>query len=212
MKKMIMNTVLSTTLLLSACSLGTSTQEQLSDSLTKLYEEEQGYREAQEKMGELEKKEQITFNSTMELTQEQKDEVTLKVKELKDSLSERLSLLNQEVESIHNAQASLISLDELIEDTKEEKIKTSLNNLSNALENRYAAHQVVSDEYRKITVLQEDLYNMLADEKTEQNELEEQVQRVNEQNEIVQSAIDAFNEATKNVNKTKAIVYDNLTE
>jgi peptidoglycan hydrolase CwlO-like protein len=106
MKKIVIGTFLSTTLILSACSIGASNDEKLSDTLAKVYDEEQGYRDAQQKLAELEKKEQSTFNEAMKLTQEQKDEVTLKVEELKASLSERLTLLKEENESIDKAQES----------------------------------------------------------------------------------------------------------
>lgn len=212
MKKIVIGTFLSTSLLLSACSIGAPNDEMLSETLAKVYEQEQGYRDAQEKLAELEKKEQSTFNETMKLTQEQKAEVTLKVEELKASLSERLTLLKEENESMKNAQESLSSFEAIVDDTKDEEVKTALNNLKSLLETRYEAHEVVSSEYQKLTDLQIELYDMLADEKTEQAQLQEQVLNVNKQNDVVQSAINAFNEATKEVNATKSSVNDSLVE
>lgn len=212
MKKIVIGTFLSTTLILSACSIGASNDEKLSDTLAKVYEEEQGYRDAQQKLAELEKKEQSTFNEAMKLTQEQKDEVTLKVENLKASLSERLTLLNEENASIDKAQESLSSFEEIVEDAKKEKVKTSLTDLKNLLESRYEAHQVVSSEYQKLTDLQSTLYEMLADENTEQAQLQEQVDKVNKQNDVVQSAINAFNDLTKKLNETKSSVYESLDE
>lgn len=212
MKKIVIGTFLSTTLILSACSIGASNDEKLSDTLAKVYEEEQGYRDAQQKLAELEKKEQSTFNEAMKLTQEQKDEVTLKVENLKASLSERLTLLNEENASIDKAQESLSSFEEIVEDAKKEKVKTSLTDLKNLLESRYEAHQVVSSEYQKLTDLQSTLYEMLADENTEQAQLQEQVDKVNKQNDVVQSAINDFNDLTKKLNETKSSVYESLDE
>lgn len=212
MKKIVIGTFLSTSLLLSACSIGASNDDKLSDMLAKVYEEEQGYRDAQEKLAELEKKEQSTFNEAMKLTQEQKDEVLLKVEELNASLSERLTLLKEENESINNAQESLSSFEEIVKDEKEEDVKTALTNLKTSLESRYDAHEVVSEEYEKLTDLQITLYDLLADEKTEQTQLQEQVDKVNKQNDVVQSAINDFNEATKKLNETKSSVYDSLDE
>lgn len=212
MKKIVIGAFLSTSLLLSACSIGASNDDKVSDTLAKVYEEEQGYRDAQQKLAELEKKEQSTFNEAMKLTQEQKDEVLLKVEELKASLSERLTLLKEENESINNAQKSLSSFEEIVKDEKEKDVKTSLTDLKASLESRYDAHKVVSDEYKKLTDLQITLYELLADEKTQQTQLQEQVDKVNKQNDVVQSAINAFNEATKKLNETKSSVYDSLDE
>lgn len=212
MKKIVIGTVLSTSLLLSACSIGTSAEQQLSDSLTKVYEEEQGYRDAQAKLAELEKKEQLTFNQTMELTQEQKEEVSVKVEELNSSLSERLTLLKEENDSIEKAQESLSSLDKIVEEAKDDQIKSSVSDLQEAMDARYEAHDQVSAEYQKLTDLQSTLYEMLTNEETQQAELQEQVVKVNEQNEVVQSAINAFNDATKKLNEKKESVYDSIQE
>ena len=212
MKNFVIGTVLSTSLLLSACSIGTSAEQQLSDSLTKVYDEEQGYRDAQAKLAELEKKEQLTFNQTMELTQNQKEEVSVKVEELKSSLAKRLTLLKEENESIKNAQESLSTLDKIVDEAKDDQIKSSVSDLQGALDARYEAHDQVSAEYQKLTDLQSSLYEMLTNEETQQAELQEQVVKVNEQNEIVQSAINAFNDATKQLNEKKESVYDSLQE
>lgn len=212
MKKIIIGTVLTTSLLLSACSIGTSAEQQLSDSLAKVYEQEQGYRDAQSKMAELEKKEQLTFNQTMELTQEQKEEVSVKVEELKSSLSERLALLEEENDSIESAKNSLSTLDGIIEEAKDEKIKSSIADLQASMDVRYKAHDQVSVEYKKLTELQTALYEMLTNEETQQTDLQEQVVKVNEQNELVQSAINAFNDATKDLNEKKQSVYDLLKD
>jgi hypothetical protein len=213
MKKIVIGTFLSTSLLLSACSMGaSSSEEKLSASLEKVYEEEQGYRDAQQQLAELEKKEQSTFNAAMELTQQQKDDVALKVEELKASLTERLTLLKEENESIGKAQDSLTVFEDLVEDTKDEAVKTSLLDLKTSIEDRYEAHEVVSNEYQKLTDLQITLYDMLEDEETEQAQLQEQVILVNKQNDIVQSAINVFNEATKKLNEMKSSVYDSLDE
>ena len=212
MKKNVIGTFLSTSILLSACSIGVTTEEKLSETLATIYEEEQGYRDAQQKLAVLEKKEQNTFNASMELTQEQQEEVTVKVEELKSSLMERLTLLNEENESIENALASLSSFDSIIDDVKEKEIKTSIIDLKSLIETRYQAHDVVSKEYQKLTDLQTVLYDMLVDEETEQAQLQEQVLKVNEQNDLVQSSINEFNEATIELNELKVSIYDSLDE
>lgn len=212
MKKIVIGTFLSTSIILSACSIGVTTEEKLSESLATIYEEEQGYRDAQQQLAVLEKKEQSTFNSSMELTQEQQEEVSIKVEELKSSLMERLALLNEENESIENAMAAISSIDSLIGDVTEEEIKTSLIDLKSLIETRYQEHDIVSKEYQKLTDLQTVLYDMLVDEETEQAQLQEQVIKVNEQNDIVQSSINKFNEATIELNELKVSIYDSLDE
>lgn len=211
MKKIVIGTFLSSSLLLSACTMGASAEEQLSDALAKVYQEEKGYRDAQQQLADMEEKEQLTFNSTMELTQEQKEEVSSKVKELKASLSDRIALLKEENQSIDQAESSLSAIDSLIEEAKEEE-KSALSELKSLMEARYEAHDVVSKEYQKLTDLQNELYDMLGNEETEQAQLQEQVGKVNEQSELVQSFINAFNEETKKVNEAKSAVYDSMKD
>lgn len=212
MKNIVIGTILSTSLLVSACSMGTSTQEQLTNNLTKVFEEEKGYRDAQNELPELEKSEQTTFNSVMEMTQEQKEEVAAKAAELTASVNDRLALLEKENDSIQAASSSLSTFDGLIKEVDEKDVKKSLTSLKDSMEERYEAHDIIYNEYQKLTSLQTELYEMLTDEETEQAQLQEQVAKVNAQNEIVQSAIDAFNESTKKVNETKTTVYDLMNE
>ena len=53
--------------------------------MTEMNNAEKEYREAQAELTELEKSEQQLFNETMELTQEQQEELTIKVAELEES-------------------------------------------------------------------------------------------------------------------------------
>lgn len=210
MKNGWMGLVLASTLMLSACSFGASTEAQLTDVLADVYKEEKGYRDAQEELTILEKQEQTTFNEVMELTQEEKEKVATHVEELKTSVSKRLTLLEKENDSMENAQTSLSAYDDIINETKDKKTKLPLKELKKALEARFEAHELVNKEYIGLTELQQKLYDLLPNEETEQAELQEQVVLVNEQNNKVQSAITAFNESTKVLNKLKTNVYSTL--
>lgn len=205
-----MGLVLASSLMLSACSFGVSTEAELTDVLADVYKEEKGYREAQEELTILEKQEQTTFNAVMELTQEEKAKVATHVEELKTSVSKRLTLLEKENDSMENAQTSLTAYDDITKETKDEKAKSSLKELKKALEARFEAHELVNTEYVALSDLQQKLYDLLPNEETEQVELQEQVVLVNEQNKKVQSAITAFNESTKVLNKLKTKVYSTL--
>lgn len=210
MNRIIAISLFSLILLLSGCSFGSSTESSLTDVLTKVYEDEEGYRTAQEQLSDLEKNEQTSFKEMMELTQEQKEEIASKVTEMETSLKERLKLIEAEEESINQAEESFKAIDEVIDQAKEEDVKKDLQNLKKEMTERFALHKEFTDQYAQLAELQRSLYTMLSDETTELPVLQEKTAEVNKQNEAVQQVISQFNEHTKNFNDLKNEVYEKL--
>jgi len=211
MKKGLFGLVLSSTIVLSGCTFGASAHEQLSEALSTIYEEEKGYREAQKELASLEKKEQETFNEVMALTQEDTEKVKTLVSELNDSVEQRLALLEEEKQSMKNAEEKVSAIEDVASEVKDDKSKTSIKELDKALDDRYAAHDKVSTEYEALTEKQTVLYEMLLNEETKQEDLQKQVAEVNSQNDKVQEAIQTFNESTIAINELKSNVYSTLS-
>ena len=101
-------------------------------------------------------------------------------------------------------------------DKIEEKLETAeqkeIEKLKEAVRERYETHTSIVDEYEALTAMQKELYNMLVEEETNITTLNEQVGKINEQNEKVITAIKEFNEQTENVNEIRDEVYSNLKE
>ncbi|MCZ2258928.1 YkyA family protein [Sporosarcina sp. G11-34] len=202
MKNYIMGFVIICALVLSGCSFGKSVEKQLSDTLSKMYNAEEVYRDRQAGLSELEKSEQELFISAMELTQEETKELKEKVSKLEEMLNERLSEVKEEEASMKKAKELTKSLDEAI--SKVDDIhKKEVEALKNAVANRYELHATFIAEYKKLASIQTDLYEMLTNEETNMPELTSKVDEVNTQNEIVQSAVHIFNESTETVNRLK---------
>lgn len=211
MKKSLFGIVLSSTIVLSGCTFGASAHEQLSEALSSIYEEEKGYRDAQKELASLEKKEQETFNEVMALTQEDTEKVQTLVSELNDSVEQRLALLEEEKQSMKNAEEKVSAIEDVASEVKDDKSKTSIKELDKALDDRYAAHDKVSTEYEALTEKQTVLYEMLLNEETKQEDLQKQVAEVNSQNDKVQEAIQTFNDSTIAINELKSNVYSTLS-
>lgn len=211
MKKGLLGLVLGSTIVLSGCTFGASAHEQLSEALSTIYEEEKGYREAQKELASLEKKEQETFNKVMALTQEDTEKVKTFVSELNDSVEQRLALLEEEKQSMKNAEEKVSAIEDVASEVKDDKSKTSIKELDKALDDRYAAHDKVSTEYEALTEKQTVLYEMLLNEETKQEDLQKQVAEVNSQNDKVQEAIQTFNDSTIAINELKSNVYSTLS-
>ena len=181
------------------CSFGTSANEQLVAAIHKLNQIETEYREAQETLFQYEKQEQQLFNETMELTKDQQEELSAHVTELKKLLGQRLAFLEKEESSIQNAVKSITDLDDVLANA-DERDKKMIKQLKSDVKERYELHAAFIAEYKELTLLQRELYEMLIDNRTVLSRLNEQVREVNAQNEEVQSAISAFNEATVKLN------------
>lgn len=197
-------------LLLTACSFGESTEEKLSNVLTEIYETEKGYREVQPLLAETELKELTNFQSMMELTQDQQDELSAQVEATATLLEERLALVKKEKESIAKANEKLVDLEAVISDAKEESDKESIRLVEEALKNRYAAHDKLVEQYNSLASLQESLYNMLVDEEANVTSIQEKVAEVNKQNEVVQQSVKEFNDLTTHLNEVKDQAFSTL--
>lgn len=209
MKKMKYILTLCVILLLSACSLGESTEQKLSNILTEIYDLESDYRDVQTQLTEIEQKEQANFQSMMELTKDQKEELTTKVEETSTLLNERLNLLEKESASINKASDKLTAIDTLISESEESE-KKAIQKIDEALKNRYDSYGDLTEQYNSLASLQESLYNMLIEEEADVATIQQQVVEVNKQNEVVQQAVEKFNELTAQLNQVTEDVLTTL--
>ena len=212
MKKIIFLSILCMTTLLSACSFGESTEKKLSNILIEIYDSEKEYRDVQANLADLEMKEQSSFLSMMELTQEQKGNLETLVDQTADLLDERLLLVERESTSIKQASEKLSNLETLISETKEEADKDALLKIEEALQSRFTSYEDVKNQYTILANLQKELYNMLVVENIEVSLIQEKVQKVNKQNEIVQKYVQQFNDLTTQLNQVKSEVFSSIQQ
>lgn len=206
MKRYILAAGISSALLLSACS-GPSTEEQLDAVLKDTFEAEKDYRDTQSEMEKLETTEQENFESIMALTQEQQEEVRKNAEEALASVEERLQLLETENASMDSAEEAFQDIDAVIEETEEE-LKKDLTALKTKMHERFDAHEKFAVAYEELAAEQKELYEMLLNEETELQVLQEKTVTVNDKNKEVQNAVTAFNEQTEQFNEMK----NNLVE
>lgn len=194
-----MGFILSVTLVLSGCYSDSSIEKQMSVTLTKMNKAEQVYQDVQGELTVLEKSEQEVFNQAMELTQQQLNELEIKVAELEELQVKRLTHIEGEEKSIRKASKFVDELDAIIEQV-DGNVGKVLEELKRAVTNRYDLHSAFVVEYKKLTSLQKELYRMLISEEVELKGLKDKVGEVNEQNELVQLAVNSFNDATLKLN------------
>lgn len=209
MNKKILSIIAVSVMALSACSIGSSTESQLSETLTKMNDSEAQYRSSQSTLTELEQSEQKTFTETMELTKEDVDQLRNKVAELEKSIEERLAQLKEEEAAMQEAKGFATELDSIAENASEAE-KKKIDELNSAVQDRYDLHDQFIEAYRALSSQQKEFYALLVKENVELADLKEKVKEVNEQNEVVKDAISKFNEATKIVNDLKQDVFSSL--
>ncbi|TAA72130.1 YkyA family protein [Planococcus salinarum] len=209
MKKYILTAGISSVLLLSACS-GPSTEEQLDAVLKDTFDAEKEYRDTQSKMEELEATEQEKFESIMALTQEQQEDVRTKAEEALASVEERLQLLETEKASMDSAEEEFQEIDTVIEEAEEEDLKEDLTALKTKMQERFDAHEQFTAVYEELAAEQKELYEMLLNEETELQLLQEKTVAVNDKNKEVQNAVTAFNEQTEQFNEMKNNVIEKM--
>lgn len=200
----------SSILLLTGCNFGESTEEKLSNILTEIYDLEADYRDVQKELAETEKKEQENFQKMMELTKDQKDELTTMVQDTASLLDVRLALVAKEADSLDATSDGISKLTTLISETKEASDKESLKQMETSLKERIAAYEEVTNNYNELAIMQQDLYDLLLDDSANITSIQEQVQEVNKHNELVQQSVQKFNEATQRVNEMKDEVLTSL--
>lgn len=209
MKKYIAGFALISTLLLSGCNFGSTTEEELSSALSEMNSAEKEYRGAQKELNSLEESEQATFNEMMALTKEEQDELKTKVAEVEESLEKRLAQIKEEEASMKKAQEKVSSFDKVI-DKAEDDSKAELKELKEVVTDRYKNHSTFIEEYKKLSGMQKELYAEITTEETDISDLQELVSDVNEQNDVVKEAIESFNDATIKVNEMKEKVFNHL--
>lgn len=197
-------------LLLAGCNFGDSTEQKLSTILTEIYDLEADYRDVQEELADTESKEQANFQQMMELTKDQKEELTTMVEDTATLLKTRLALVEKEAASIKSASESIKQISSLVSETKEASEKESLKEIETSLNERIKAYEEVTTNYNELANMQQELYKMLVDESADVTTIQEQVKEVNLHNELVQQSVQKFNDATIRVNEVKEEVLTSL--
>lgn len=202
--------IFSSIALLAGCTFGESTEEKLSNILTEIYELESDYRDVQVELAETESIEQANFQQMMELTKDQKEELTTMVEDTATLLETRLALVEKEAASLNATSDGIKQISTLISETKGASEKESLKKMETSLKERIKAYEEVTTNYNELATMQQALYNMLVDESADVTAIQEQVQEVNMQNELVQQSVQKFNDATVRVNEVKEEVLSSL--
>jgi len=196
------------TLLLSGCTFGDSSEQQISEVLQQMHTAEEGYRSVQDDMNAAEQKEYTLFEEVLSLEQEQTEELTTKIDEMKASLNERKELVATEKESMDSALAA----SDFSELEVDQDVQALIDQIDAAYDARYATYENLYTNYESLLTLQETMYDEMLGEEVSIEAIRELVQQVNAQNDQVQQLVTEMNEQTEEFNRVTDEVFETLQQ
>ncbi len=194
-------------LLLAACS-GESAEEKIHTHLEETVTLEEDFKAQQTEITALEEQEQELYSQIIELGMDDFEEITKLSKKAQSIIDERADKINLEQESIHNAKEEFETIEELITNLEEEKVKTKGEEMYQTMMERYATYDELNDAYTASLDLEKELYGLLQQEDAERETLNEHIEKINASYETILDANEQFNELTVAYNDLKQEFYD----
>ncbi|PIC86541.1 hypothetical protein CSV72_08180 [Sporosarcina sp. P20a] len=191
-------------LLLIGCSKESEVTQQLTDFLVAMNEKEKQGNNFGRKLFEKEQKEQILFIETIELTQQQYQEVKQRVVAMKKSARERALLIEKEESALRESKKAIDRMSEWMEQVD---LTDHVGEVVEALYERSEVHENFILQYKKLIDSQTQLYTQIEDQSIREHELQNHVSEVNDLISSSQQLLTEFNEATREVNRlaTRAV-------
>ena len=191
-------------LLLIGCSKESEVTQQLTDFLVVMNEKQKQGNNFGRKLFEKEQKEQILFIETMELTQQQYQEVKQRVVAMKKSARERALLIEKEESASRESKKAIDQMSEWMEQVD---LTDHVGEVVEALYERSEIHENFILQYKKLIDSQTQLYTQIEDQSIRERELQNHVSEVNDLISSSQQLLTEFNEATREVNRlaTRAV-------
>jgi DNA repair exonuclease SbcCD ATPase subunit len=192
--------------IISACS-SESTEEQIHGHLEEAVAQEKGFEEQQSNITELERQEQELYSQIIELGTDEMDKIKELSQKATEVVTEREEALKAEKDSINSAKEEFQKTEDLISDIEDEQLKETAENMYSTMMDRFTAYEKLYQVYATAIQQEKDLYGMLQDEGTEQEELTDHINTINESYEQVLDANESFNESTASYNDLKKEFY-----
>ncbi|MFD2213027.1 YkyA family protein [Metabacillus endolithicus] len=193
--------------LLSGC-FGPAPEEKIYTILEEAVTLEDSFKEQQQPLLELEKKEADLYNKIMDLGMKEFEQVVSLSKQALTSVEERESKIQMEYDSIMSSKDKFNEINEEIEKIKDETLLQSAQELKSTMEGRYKSYEKLYENYKKSISLDKELYSMLQKEDLEMEQLETQIDKINKSYQSVMEQNNEFNKLTEQYNDLKIKFYE----
>lgn len=122
---------------------------------------------------------------------------------LLDNTDERLALLEEEGELMASSNEAFDGAREAAENISDEDYKQEAESLVNAMDNRYDAHENMTNTYVQALESEKTLFEYLTKEDITQDTIDEHLNTIAEYNEPIDEALSSFSAETEKINKLK---------
>ncbi|WNS77009.1 YkyA family protein [Bacillus sp. DTU_2020_1000418_1_SI_GHA_SEK_038] len=198
---------ISAVMIISGCLSTSSPVEKIYDVLERVVASEEVFEKQQDPLVELEKKEKEIYDKIISLGMKEIEEVSILSNEAANIVDQRQEHMVKEKESIKASEKEFKSLESLIEEIDEPKLKGLSQDLFDCMMERYATHEEIFQHYSKAVQLDKDLYAMFKEESLQLIQLEDQINKINEAYGNIINANKKFNDKTKQYNELKLSFY-----
>jgi hypothetical protein len=194
---------------LSGCNTGPTPQEEIYETLEEVVNLETTFKEQQNPLVELEKKEKELYDEIISLGMKEFDKIVALSKDALAIVEERETRLNEEKMSIEASKEKFNSVLDYINNLEDETLTQDANQLVELMENRYTSYSTLYSNYLEAIGQDKELYTMFQNENLTLEQLEEQIKKINESYEKVIAANEEFNNFTEQYNESKLAFYEN---
>ncbi|MEQ6377291.1 YkyA family protein [Bacillaceae bacterium S4-13-56] len=190
------------------CSNEPNAEEEIYNHLENAVTQEEGFKEQQQPLIELEQQEKDLYDQIIDLGMNDFEQIKTLSQEAINLIEQREVKLELEKASIDSAKQEFDKIEQYISDLETDEQKEKVNQLKTAMENRYKAYNDLHDAYASSMELDKELYTMLQKEDLEKEELEQQIDKINASYDQVNELNSTFNNLTKEYNEAKREFYE----
>lgn len=199
--------ILSLLLFVSACLPWQSIEEKIYNELEMIVQYEEDFAKLQDPLLELEEEDQEIYNEIVSIGLSDQEKINVLAEKGIEIAEKRQDLLDQERESIIASATEFKKVSRLIEKIKDEELKSLAERLFSVMNERYAVHELLYDEYTTGIKLDQALYRLLQKGDVSFTTLETQIDERNDVYRRVYSLNERFNELTEEYNELKGQFY-----
>lgn len=199
--------ILSLLLFVSACLPWQSIEEKIYNELEMIVQYEEDFAKLQDPLLELEEDDQEIYNEIVSIGLSDQEKINVLAEKGIEIAEKRQDLLDQERESIIASATEFKKVSRLIEKIKDEELKSLAERLFSVMNERYAVHELLYDEYTTGIKLDQALYRLLQKGDVSFTTLETQIDERNDVYRRVYSLNERFNELTEEYNELKGQFY-----
>lgn len=194
-------------IILTACN-NESASEKIYTHLEEAVQLEKEFEDQQDLITDLEVKEQEIYSEIIDLGMEEYNQIVELADEAIEIIHERKTLIEKEKNSIEASQEEFRKIEPLLEEYEDGKTKDKGKEMFEVMINRYTSYEKLNKEYINSLEKEEKLYELLKDEDLEQDQLTNQINKINDSYQQVLKANDAFNSYTVQYNDLKREFYE----